>query len=96
MALPRTGLAVPALIVKAGDAECCTHELGHAAGLLHINDGRASGPYGGLPLTISDPGLNVFTRTLFRSGTDETMGYMSPQWPSVEHWDHMFKSIPFA
>lgn len=97
MALPRTGAAPPAFIVKAGDAETCTHELAHSAGQLHVNDGRASWPYGGLPLMLSDPGLNVTTRTLFPSGTSfEAMSYSAPQWPSIPHWEHMFNSIPFA
>lgn len=96
MALPRTGAPIPAFIVQAGLAETCTHELGHASGLLHVNCGGASGPYGGLPLTISDPGLNTVTRTLVPSGSSEAMSYCNPQWPSIEHWDHMFNSIPFA
>jgi hypothetical protein len=96
MALPRTGAPPPAFIVKSGDALCCAHELGHAAGLLHVNDGRAGLPWGGLPLTISDPGLEVITRTLVPSGSTELMGYLIPQWPSIPHWDHMFNSIPFA
>jgi hypothetical protein len=96
MAHPRSGASPPSFIVVAADARWCTHELGHAAGLLHINDGRAGGPYGGLPLTISDPGLNVTARRLFPSGTAEAMGYATAPWPSIEHWDHMFKSIPFA
>lgn len=103
MALPRTGLGVPTLLVQAGDAQTCTHELGHAAGLLHVNCGTPApaGPYGGLPLMISDPGLNVTTRTLFPtgslpSGTKEAMSYCYPQWPSILHWEHMFNSIPFA
>jgi hypothetical protein len=96
MALPRTGAPPPAFIVKSGDAICCAHELGHAAGLLHVNDGRAGLPWGGLPLTISDPGLEVITRTLVPSGSTELMGYLILQWPSIPHWDHMFNSIPFA
>lgn len=96
MALPRTGAGVPTLLVKAGDAQTCTHELAHAAGQLHVNCGGAAGPYGGLPLTISDPGLNVTTRTLFPSGSNEAMSYCYPQWPSILHWEHMFNSIPFA
>ena len=95
MALPRTGAPPPAFIVVAADARWFTHELGHASGLLHVNCG-AAGPYGGLPLTISDPGLDVFTRTLVPAGSQEAMGYCSPPWPSVEHWEHMFNSIPFA
>jgi hypothetical protein len=96
MALPRTGAPPPAFIVVASSARWCAHELGHASGLLHVNDGSAGGPFGALPLTISDPGLNVVTRTLVPSGSPEAMGYGSPAWPSIEHWDHMFDSIPFA
>lgn len=96
MALPRTGGPPPAFIVKAGDAQTCTHELAHAAGQLHVNDGRAGPPYGGLPLMISDPGLNVTTRTPFPSGSFEAMSYSDPQWPSILHWEHMFNSVPFA
>jgi hypothetical protein len=96
MALPRTGAPPPAFLVKAGAAETCTHELGHAAGLLHVNCGGASGPYGGLPLTISDPGLNVFTRTLTPTGRYEAMSYCHAQWPSIPHWEHMFTSVPFG
>ena len=96
MALPRTGATPPAFIVRAGNAQTCTHELAHAAGQLHVNDGSAGGPYGGLPLTISDPGLNVTSRTLFPSGSFEAMSYSNPQWPSILHWEHMFNSVPFA
>jgi hypothetical protein len=95
-AFPRTGAPPPAFIVIAGSARWCTHELGHAAGLRHVNCGGAGGPYGGLPLTISDPGLNVITRTLLPSGSSEAMGYCTSPWPSIPHWDHMFNSIPFA
>ena len=96
LTLPRTGAGVPTMLVRAGLAETCTHEMGHAAGLLHVNDGMAGGPYGGLPLTISDPGLNVTTRTFFPSGSFEAMSYSGPQWPSILHWEHMFNSVPFA
>ena len=81
MALPRTGAPPPAFIVVAADARWFTHELGHASGLLHVNCG-AAGPYGGLPLTISDPGLDVFTRTLVPAGSQEAMGTAEPPWPS--------------
>ena len=96
MALPRTGAPPPAFIVVASSARWCTHELGHASGLLHINDGSAGGPFGALPLTISDPGLNVVTRRLVPAGSQEMMGYGSVPWPSIPHWDHMFDSVPFA
>jgi hypothetical protein len=96
LTLPRTGGGVPTLLVQAGQAQTCTHEMGHAAGLLHVNCGSPAGPFGGLPLTISDPGLDVTTRTLFRSGSNEAMSYCYPQWPSIPHWEHMFNSIPFA
>jgi hypothetical protein len=95
-AYPRTGAPPPAFIVTAGNAQCCAHEWGHAAGLKHVPDGLAGGPYGGLPLTISDPGLDVVTRTLVPSGSTELMGYRLPSWPSIPHWDFMFNSIPFA
>jgi hypothetical protein len=97
MTLPRGRLAAPAMAVKAGWATVCTHELGHASGLLHVNCGGAAGPYGGLPQTISDPGLDVMTRTLVKSGSAETMSYCGPpDWPSILHYGHMLKSIPFA
>jgi hypothetical protein len=96
MTLPRGGLAAPAMVVQARMAATCTHEMGHAAGLLHVPCGNAGWPFGGLPLTISDPGLDVFARHLFRTGTNETMGYCSPDWPSIPHYGHMHKSIPFA
>jgi hypothetical protein len=92
----RGGLLPPAFIVIAGSSRWCLHELGHAAGLMHVNCGNAAGPYGGLPLTIDNPGLNVFTRQIFPSGSSEAMGYCGPPWPSILHWDHMFRSIPFA
>jgi hypothetical protein len=60
-----------------------------------VNTCGAGWPYdGSLPLTISDPGLNIMTRTLFAAGTSESMSYCFPQWPSVEHWDRMFDRIP--
>jgi hypothetical protein len=96
MARARGGAAAPSFLIQAGLAETCTHELGHAAGLLHANCGGAAGPYGGLPLNISDPGLDVMARRLVPSGSWEAMSYCGPQWPSVPHYGHMFKSIPFA
>jgi hypothetical protein len=97
LAFPRTGAGVPTMLVKAGDAETCAHELAHAAGLLHVNCGGPAGPYGGLPFKISDPGLNVTTRGFLPSGTtNELMSYCWPRWPSILHWEHMFNSIPFS
>jgi hypothetical protein len=96
LALPRTGAGVPTFLIRAGNCQTCTHELAHAAGQLHVNSGGAAGPYGGLPLTISDPGLDVPARALTPSGSAEAMSYTNPQWPSIPHWDHMFNSIPFA
>jgi hypothetical protein len=97
LALPRTGAGAPTMLVQAGDADTCAHELGHASGLLHVNCGGAAGPYGGLPFTLSDPGLNVMTRNIFRAGTtSELMSYCRPRWPSILHYDHMFNSIPFS
>ena len=96
MALPRGGAAAPAFLVRAAYVDTCTHELGHAAGLWHANCGGAAGPYGGLPLTISDPALDVLSHKLLPSGSDEAMTYCRAQWPSIPHYGHMLKSIPFA
>jgi hypothetical protein len=95
-AIARTGAGVPTFVVKAGFAQICTHELAHAAGLLHVNDGSAGPPHGGLPLMTSDPGIDVKRRTIVRAGAWETMSYSSPQWPSIPHYMHMYASIPFA
>jgi hypothetical protein len=96
LTLPRTGAGAPTLLIQARYAETCIHEMGHAAGLLHVNCGGPAGPYGGLPFTITDPGLNVTTRTLIPSGSNEEMSYCFPRWPSIPHWEHMFNSVPFA
>jgi hypothetical protein len=95
MALPRIALTIPSFICQAGMPATCTHELAHTYGLQHVNCGGAGWPYdGGLPLTISDPGLNVVGRTLLPAGTNETMTYCGPDWVSIEHWDRIFDRIP--
>lgn len=96
MALPRVGLTTPSFIAQAGDAETCTHEVGHTFGLLHVNCGGPMGPYdGGLPLKISDPAIDVMSRSILPAGTtDEAMTYCRAQWPSIEHWDRIFDRIP--
>jgi len=96
MALPRLGVTAPSLIAVAGDPGTCTHELGHAYGLLHANSCGPAGPYGALPLTISDPGLDVARRAIVPAGTAEMMTYCRPQWPSVEHWDYIFDRIAIS
>ena len=40
------GALPPRFLVKARDAVTCIHELGHAAGLLHVNGGGRPGPTG--------------------------------------------------
>lgn len=96
MALPRIGLTIPSFIAVAGDSVVCTHELGHTYGLQHVNCGGPMGPYdGGLPLMISDPGVDVGGRSILPGvTTNEAMSYCFPQWPSVEHWDRIFDRIP--
>jgi hypothetical protein len=96
MATPRLGVTVPSFISKAGDPETCTHELAHAYGQLHVNCGGPAGPYGGLPLTISDPGLDIPARTIFPTGSNEMMTYCPTPWPSIPHWDTIFNSIPVS
>ena len=67
----------------------------HAFGYLHVNCGGPAGPYdANLPLTISDPGIDVAARTIVMAGSSELMTYCGPQWPSVEHWTRLFNSIP--
>jgi IPT/TIG domain len=96
MALPRVGLTVPSFMVQAGQPQTTTHELAHAYGQLHVNCGSPAGPFGGLPLTISDPGLDIPSRSITPAGSSEAMTYCSPQWPSIPHWDTIFNSIPVA
>jgi hypothetical protein len=98
MALPRIAVTVPSFIVQAGDTVTCVHELAHAFGLQHVNCGSPAGPFDGrLPLTISDPGIDVVGRSLLPSGTtNEAMTYCNPQWPSIEHWDAMFDRVPVS
>ena len=101
MAFPRVGLTVPSMVAKqgAGNEDLWVHELGHAFGLLHMNcsgpAGTPAGPYDWrLVLTISDPGVNVVRRTIVPTGSPEAMTYCVPPWPSIEHWDHFYNSIP--
>jgi hypothetical protein len=95
MALPRVGAMAPSFIVRAGLPQTCAHELGHAYGYLHVNCGSPAGPYdGNLPLTISDPGVDVLARSITAAGSSELMTYCGPRWPSVEHWSLLFRSIP--
>lgn len=97
MALPRVGGTAPSFIVQAGQPQTCAHEMGHAFGYLHVNCGTPppAGPYdANLPLTISDPGIDVLARSIVPAGSSELMTYCNPQWPSVPHWERMFMSIP--
>jgi hypothetical protein len=95
MALPRVGAMAPSFIVRGGLPQTCAHELGHAYGYLHVNCGSPAGPYdGNLPLTISDPGVDVLARSITAAGSSELMTYCGPRWPSVEHWSLLFRSIP--
>lgn len=100
MALPRIALTVPSMIAQegAGQENLWVHELGHAFGLLHMNCGGPAGPFdtGRLVLTISDPGVNVVRRTIVPAASPEAMTYCNPPWPSVEHWDHFYNSIPIS
>ncbi len=96
MALPRVGLTAPSFIVQAGQPQTTAHELAHAYGQLHVNCGGAAGPFGGLPLTISDPGLDIPSRRITPTGSSELMTYCPPQWPSIPHWDTIFNSIPVS
>jgi hypothetical protein len=95
VALPRIAATVPSMLVQAGDAMCCIHELAHTFGLNHINSCGAPWPWdGGLPLTISDPGLNVRARSIRPAGSPEAMSYCIAEWVSIEHWDRVFDRIP--
>jgi hypothetical protein len=97
VALPRIGATAPALAVQAGNTSCCTHELGHTYGLQHVNACGAPWPHdGGLPFTISDPGINVANRSILAAGTSESMTYCGPDWPSIEHWDRIYDRIPIS
>jgi hypothetical protein len=96
MALPRVALTVPSLIVQAGQPQTTAHELSHTYGQLHVNCGSPAGPFGGLPLTISDPGLDIPSRSITPAGSSELMTYCGPQWPSIPHWDTIFNSIPVS
>jgi hypothetical protein len=96
MALPRIALTVPSLIVQAGMPQTTAHELAHTYGQLHVNCGSPAGPFGGLPLTISDPGLDIPARSITPTGSNELMTYCTPQWPSIPHWDTIFNSIPVS
>ena len=88
-------MTAPSFICQAGQPQTCAHELGHAFGYLHVNCGGPAGPYdANLPLTISDPGIDVAARTIVMAGSSELMTYCGPQWPSVEHWTRLFNSIP--
>ena len=97
IALPRIGVTVPSFVVQVGDPSCCTHELAHCYGLQHVNACGAPWPHdGGLPLTISDPGINVANRSILAAGSNESMTYCTPDWPSIEHWDRVFNGIPIS
>jgi hypothetical protein len=96
MALPRVGATAPSFIVQAGQPQTCAHELGHTYGFLHVNCGGPAGPFGGLPLTITAPGVDVQNRSIMPAGSSELMSYCSPQWPSIPHWESMFNSIPIS
>jgi hypothetical protein len=97
MGLPRIGATIPALIVRSGQPATFTHELGHTYGLQHVNCGGAPWPYDtGLPFTLANPAVDVFNRVLMPTGTNESMTYCFPQWPSRQHWDKIFDSIPVS
>jgi hypothetical protein len=96
MALPRVGATAPAFIAQAGQPQTTAHELGHTFGQLHVNCGGPAGPFGGLPLTISDPGIDVLNRSIVPAGSNELMSYCYPQWPSIPLWESMFNSIPVS
>jgi hypothetical protein len=96
MALPRVAVTAPSFIVQAGQPQATAHELAHTYGQLHVNCGGAAGPYGGLPLTISDPGLDIPYRIITPAGSNELMTYCRPQWPSIPLWDTIFNSIPVS
>jgi hypothetical protein len=95
VALPRIAVTAPCMVVQSGDTMCCVHELAHTFGLNHINSCGAPWPWdGGLPLTISDPGLNVRARSILPAGSPEAMSYCPDEWVSIAHWDRMFNGIP--
>jgi IPT/TIG domain len=96
MALPRVGITVPSFIVQAGMSQTTAHELAHTYGQLHANCGGPAGPFGGLPLIITDPGLDIPSRSITPAGSSELMTYCNPQWPSIPHWDTIFNSIPVS
>lgn len=98
IALPRIAAMAPAFVVQAGDEDCLTHELAHCYSLNHVNACGAPWPHdGGLPFTISDPGVNVARRSIRPTGSSETMTYCrGSEWPSIEHWDRIFDRIPIS
>jgi IPT/TIG domain len=96
MALPRVGPTAPSFIAQAGQPQTTAHELCHTYGQLHVNCGGPAGPFGGLPLTISDPGLDIPSRSITPAGSFDLMTYCSPQWPSIPLWDTVFNSIPVS
>ncbi len=97
MGFARMAVTVPSFIAQAGDSLVCAHELGHCFGLWHVNCGGPAGPYdGGLPFTLSDPGLDITLRNLYPTGTNELMTYCFPKWASIEHWDRIFDRIPIS
>jgi hypothetical protein len=96
MGLPRMGFTIPAFIIKNTVPATCTHELGHAYGLQHVDCGGPPGPFDTrLPFTLANPAINVMERILLpASVTNESMTYCANPWPSRQHWDLIFDQIP--
>lgn len=100
-ALPRVGLTTPAFIAKSRKPRLWAHELGHAYGLYHVRNTDPADPTPNppiydpiLPLTISEPGLDIGEKDILPAGTNELMSYAKSKWISVEHWDIVLDKIP--
>jgi hypothetical protein len=99
--LTRTGPITPTFIAQSRAPRLWAHELAHAYGIDHVRNTDPADPTPDppwydprLPLTISDPGLDIGARELFPSGTNELMSYAQRKWLSVEHWDIVLDRIP--